>query len=89
MNTKQAAIVSFLSKAVKGEAEMPPHILDEFADNCRQALNKQFNDAHFQLENDYILMSDGTKRPIGYIEKRNLKHSKNEALELMTKIIKI
>ena len=38
MNTKQAAIVSFLSKAVKGEAEMPPHILDEFADNCRQAL---------------------------------------------------
>ena len=44
MNTKQAAIVSFLSKAVRGEAEMSPHILDEFADNCRQALNKQFNE---------------------------------------------
>ena len=44
MNTKQAAIVSFLSRAVKGEAEMPPHILNEFADNCKQALNKQFNE---------------------------------------------
>ena len=44
MNTKQAAIVSFLSRAARGETEMSPHIINEFAENCKQALNKQFNE---------------------------------------------
>lgn len=60
MNTKQAAIVSFLSKAVKGEAEMPPHILDEFADNCRQALNKQFN----EQRGDFRLRMSNVGKPL-------------------------
>ena len=60
MNTKQAAIVSFLSKAVKGEAEMPPHILDEFADNCRQALNKQFNEER----GDFRLRMSNVGKPL-------------------------
>ena len=43
MNTKQAAIVSFLSKAVKGEAEMPSSLIFEFKEACGQALEKQFS----------------------------------------------
>ena len=60
MNTKQAAIVSFLSRAVKGEAEMPPHILDEFADNCKQALNKQFN----EQRGDFRLRMSNAGKPL-------------------------
>lgn len=33
------------------------------------ALNAYWNDAHEKLENNYVLMSDGTKRPLGDIEK--------------------
>ena len=42
MNKHQAALFSFLSKAASGEAEMPPHVLDEFGELAKQALKKQF-----------------------------------------------
>ena len=42
MNKHQAALFSFLSRAASGEAEMPPHVLDEFGELAKQALKKQF-----------------------------------------------
>ena len=60
MNVNQSRLLSFLSKAVKGEAEMPPHILDEFADNCRQALNKQFN----EQRGDFRLRMSNVGKPL-------------------------
>ena len=43
MNRHQAALFSFLSKAVRGEAEMPPHVIEEFGELCKKALEKQFS----------------------------------------------
>ena len=59
MNTKQAAIVSFLSRAARGETEMSPHIINEFAENCKQALNKQFNECNLA---DKKLEAEGCKK---------------------------
>ena len=41
MNKHQAALFSFLSRAASGEAEMPPHVLDEFGELAKQALKKE------------------------------------------------
>ena len=37
------------------------------------ALNAYWNDAHEQLENKGVMMSDGSKRPLGDIEKAQSK----------------
>ena len=60
MNTKQAAIVSYLSRAARGETEMSPHIINEFAENCKQALNKQFN----EKRNDFRLRMSNVGKPL-------------------------
>jgi len=43
MNIHQAKLLSFLSKAANGGAEMPSHLLDEFSTLARQALEKHFS----------------------------------------------
>lgn len=42
MNVNQSRLLSFLSKAARGEAEMSPHTLDRFAQYARDAMEKQF-----------------------------------------------
>jgi len=43
MNQKQAALLSFLSKAANGGAEMPSQLLDDFSKSARDALEKHFS----------------------------------------------
>ena len=43
MSDIQVFIQDFLSRATKGEAEMPPSLVDEFKEACGQALAKQFS----------------------------------------------
>ena len=42
MNVNQSRLLSFLSKAARGEAEMSPRTLDRFAQYARDAMEKQF-----------------------------------------------
>ena len=51
MNVKHSRLLSFLSKAAREGVEMPPHILDEFAEAARDALEKHFvkEDREFSL----------------------------------------
>ena len=49
------------------------------------ALNAYWNEAHEQLENRRVMMSDGTKRPLGYIEKAILEQRKELVLPLLNK----
>ena len=51
MNVKHSRLLSFLSKAAREGVEMPPHILDEFAEAARNALEKHFvkEDKEFSL----------------------------------------
>ena len=39
----EAQVKSFLQAATKGEAVLSPSVLEEFEQECRQALEKQFN----------------------------------------------
>ena len=43
MNVHQATLLSFLSKAANGGAEMPPHLIEEFGDLAKKAMEKQFS----------------------------------------------
>jgi len=47
------------------------------------ALNAYWNEAHEQLENNYVMMSDGSKRPLGYIEKGLLEQRKELVLPIL------
>jgi hypothetical protein len=47
------------------------------------ALNAYWNDAHEQLENKGVRMSDGSKRPLGDIEKTILEQRKNLVLPIL------
>ena len=38
MSDIQVFIQDFLNRATKGEAEMPPSLVDEFKESCGQAL---------------------------------------------------
>lgn len=49
------------------------------------ALNAYWNDVHEQLENRGVIMSDGTKRPLGDIEKTLLKQRKELVFPLLSK----
>ena len=60
MNKHQAALFSFLSKAASGEAEMPPHVLDEFGELAKQALKKQFS----KREEGFRLRMSNVGRPL-------------------------
>ncbi len=59
MNVNQSRLLSFLSKAARGEAEMPPHILDSFAEAARCALKKHFTDG----KDDFTLRMSNVGRP--------------------------
>ena len=48
------------------------------------ALNAYWNDAKLQLDNRGVYMTDGTKRPLGDIEKQQLE----QRLELVEPIIR-
>ena len=54
MSDIQVFIQDFLSRATKGEAEMPPSLVDEFKEACGQALEKQFSriDCYNWLKNN-------------------------------------
>ena len=60
MNKHQAALFSFLSRAASGEAEMPPHVLDEFGELAKQALKKQFS----KREEGFRLRMSNVGRPL-------------------------
>ena len=47
------------------------------------ALNAYWNDAHEQLENRGVIMSDGTKRPLGDIEKVQLEKRKELTMPIL------
>ena len=47
------------------------------------ALNAYWNDAHQQLENKGVIMSDGSKRPLGDIEKAQLEQRKELTMPLL------
>ena len=47
------------------------------------ALNAYWNDAHEQLENKGVMMSDGIKRPLGDIEKAQLEQRKELTLPIL------
>ena len=52
MNVHQATLLSFLSKAANGGAEMPPHLIEEFGDLAKKAIEKHFSkkdDEEFRL----------------------------------------
>lgn len=52
MNVHQATLLSFLSKAANGGAEMPPHLIEEFGDLAKKAIQKHFSkkdDEEFRL----------------------------------------
>jgi hypothetical protein len=59
MNVNQSRLLSFLSRAASGEAEMPPHILDSFAQAARDALEKHFTDG----KDDFTLRMSNMGRP--------------------------
>jgi len=39
----EVLVKDFLHKAVRGEVTLPPSVMEEFAKDCREALEKQFN----------------------------------------------
>ena len=47
------------------------------------ALNAYWNDAHEQLENKGVVMSNGTKRPLGDIEKVQLEKRKELTMPIL------
>ena len=60
MNVKQSRLLSFLSKAARGEASVPPHILDSFSEAARNALEK-----HFTEENkEFTLRMSNIGKPL-------------------------
>lgn len=50
------------------------------------ALNAYWNEAHLQLEEKSVMMSDGTRRPLGDIEKTLLEKRKELTLPLLRRI---
>lgn len=59
MNVNQSRLLSFLSRAARGEAEMPPHILDSFAIAARNAMEKHFMDG----KDDFTLRMSNVGKP--------------------------
>ena len=49
------------------------------------ALNSYWNEAHEQLENKCVIMSDGSKRPLGDIEKAQLEQRKELTLPILNR----
>ena len=47
------------------------------------SLNAYWNDAHQQLENKSVIMSDGSKRPLGDIEKTQLEKRKELTMPIL------
>ena len=60
MNKVEAALLSFLSKAAEGEAEMPRHILEDFGKSAQKALEKQFTNEN----RDFYLRMSNVGRPL-------------------------
>ena len=65
MNVNQSRLLSFLSRAARGEAEMPPHILDSFAIAARNAMEKHFvdgkDDFTLRMSNDQTITASATQ----------------------------
>jgi hypothetical protein len=59
MNSNQSRLLSFLSKAARGEAEMSPRTLDRFAQYARDAMEKQFT----KRDDDFTLRMSNIGRP--------------------------
>ena len=74
MNRKEAAILSFLSKAAQGRASMPSRLIKEFAEACAGALNTQFN----EQDNDFRLRMSNAGRPLCQLQMQS-KNTKSEA----------
>ena len=51
MNVKEASLISYLSNVIDGKAEMPSHLLEEFSQLAKKALEKHFTkkDTNFTL----------------------------------------
>lgn len=61
-------------------------LTDQEISIIENALNAYWNDAHEQLENNGVICLDGTKRPLGAIEKQLLIKRKELTLPLLRKI---
>lgn len=61
-------------------------LTDQEISIIQSALNAYWNDAHEQLENKGVMMSDGTKRPLGDIEKKLLEERKDLVYPLLRRI---
>ena len=73
MNKKEAAILSFLSKAAQGRASMPSRLIKEFSEACAEALNKQFN----AQDNDFRLRMSNAGKPLCQLQMQS-KNAKAE-----------
>ena len=60
MSDIQVFIQDFLNRATKGEAEMPPSLVDEFKEACGQALEKQFS----REPREFRLRLSGIGKPV-------------------------
>ena len=60
MNSIQILIQDYLKRGIKGEAEMPSSLVQEFKDSCGQALEKQFS----RDSNKYKLRLSGLGKPL-------------------------
>ena len=59
MSDTQVFIQDFFSRATKGEAEMPPSLIEEVKEACGQALEKQFS----REPNEFRLRLSGIGQP--------------------------
>lgn len=55
----EARVKNFLQQAVRGEASLSPSVLEEFARDCREALEKQFN-----RDPEWRIRMSGLGRPL-------------------------
>lgn len=59
MNMSEVRVKNFLQAAVRGEVELPPSVLEEFVNDCRDSLVKQFS-----RDPEWYLRMSGIGRPL-------------------------
>jgi len=60
MNVKEASLISYLVKVMDGKAEMPSHLLDEFASLAKKGLEKHFT----RQKEDFRLRMSNVGKPL-------------------------
>jgi GTP-dependent phosphoenolpyruvate carboxykinase len=60
-------------------------LTDQEVSIIESALNSYWNEAHEQLETKKVMMSDGSKRPLGFLEEKMLQQRKGLVYHLLVK----